>query len=73
MNPEDNPPNKKYFKPPLVPLNDLIWEADNIYKVKLCNSKDKYNEIKFWDDINKEPPNTVYSNKNVYSLTSNLG
>ena len=73
INPDDKPPNRKYFKPPLVPLKDLTWDADIIYKVKLCTSKDKYNETKLLDEIKSEAPTTVYNNRKLNSFTSNLG
>jgi hypothetical protein len=43
---EDNPPNKKYFKPAEVEVSESLYNVDNTYNPKDCNSILKYTDIK---------------------------
>jgi hypothetical protein len=53
---DDNPPNKKYFKPADVDDSEFLYKVAKIYNPKLCNSILKYTEMKSKLEINKEEP-----------------
>lgn len=53
---DENPPNKKYFKPAEVADSEFLYKVAKIYNPKLCNSILKYTEIKSKLEINKEEP-----------------
>jgi hypothetical protein len=65
---EDNPPNKKYFKPADIADSEFLYKEANIYTPNDCNSILKYNEIKSEDDINNVAPKVEINTINEYSV-----
>ena len=53
---EDNPPNKKYFKPADVAGLESLNKVDKIYNPNDCNSILKYIDNKSDDDIKNNEP-----------------
>jgi hypothetical protein len=49
-------PNKKYFKPADIANSECLYKEANIYTPKDCNSKLKYNVIRFEEDTNNKEP-----------------